>query len=133
MVAVKVTLNGKDITNVPTDFSLYEDGQLEVGFTKTPARIAGTVTDADGEPVSAPWIIVNAAEPALCCSTGRPRLRLHRVTHREGSRWRGHPATMSFVLFLKTPSVPWPTRGDSYTGSPLEECPWKWRSGKSHV
>jgi hypothetical protein len=61
----KVTLNGKDITNVPTDFSLHEDGQLEVGFTKTPARIVGTVTDADGEPVAAPWIIVNAAEPAL--------------------------------------------------------------------
>lgn len=61
----KVTLNGKDITNVPTDFSLHEDGQLEVAFTKTPARIAGTVTDADGEPVAAPWIIVNAAEPAL--------------------------------------------------------------------
>lgn len=61
----KVTLNGKDITNAPTDFSLHEGGQLEVGFTKTPARIAGTVTDVDGEPVAAPWIIVNAAEPAL--------------------------------------------------------------------
>jgi hypothetical protein len=61
----KVTLNGKDITNVPTDFSLHEDGQLEVAFTKTPARIAGTVTDADGEPVAAAWIIVNAAEPGL--------------------------------------------------------------------
>jgi hypothetical protein len=61
----KVTLNGKDITNVPTDFSLHEDGQLEVAFTKTPARIAGTVTDADGEPVAAAWIIVNAAEPPL--------------------------------------------------------------------
>ncbi len=61
----KVTLDGVDITNVPTDFSKHEDGQLEVVVTQTPARIVGTVTDAEGRPVNAPWIVVNAAERAL--------------------------------------------------------------------
>jgi hypothetical protein len=61
----KVTLDGVDITNVPTDFSKHEGGRLEVGFTQKPARIFGTVTDANGSPVRTPWIIVNAAERAL--------------------------------------------------------------------
>ena len=60
-----VTLDGVDITNVPTDFSKHEGGRLEVGFTQTPARITGTVTDAEGLPIPAPWIIVNATGPAL--------------------------------------------------------------------
>jgi hypothetical protein len=61
----KVTLDGVDITNVPTDFSMHEGGRLEVMFTQTPARIVGTVTDAKGLPIRAPWIVVNAAERAL--------------------------------------------------------------------
>ena len=50
----QVILNGVDITNVPTDFSAHENGRLEVFFTQHPARIAGTVIDADGQPVRAP-------------------------------------------------------------------------------
>jgi hypothetical protein len=61
----KVTLDGVDITNVPTDFSRHEGGQLEVALTQTPARIVGSVTDAEGRPVRAPWIVVNASERAL--------------------------------------------------------------------
>jgi hypothetical protein len=61
----RVVLDGKDITNVPTDFSAHENGHLEVTFTQHPARIAGTVTDAEGQPVRAPWILVWAADPKL--------------------------------------------------------------------
>ncbi len=60
-----VTLDGVDITNVPTDFSEHENGRLEVVFTQHPARIRGTVTDRPGHPVRAPWILVAAADPAL--------------------------------------------------------------------
>ena len=61
----RVILDGVDITNVPTDFSAHEDGQLEVVFTQHPARIAGTVTDVHGQPVRAPWILVSAEDRAL--------------------------------------------------------------------
>jgi hypothetical protein len=61
----KVTLDGVDITNVPTDFSMHEGGRLEVAFTQKPARIVGTVTDAQGLPVRTPWIVVNATDRAL--------------------------------------------------------------------
>jgi hypothetical protein len=59
-----VILDGRDITNVPTDFSEHETGQLEIVFTQHPARISGTVTDAQGQPVRAPWIMVTAADRA---------------------------------------------------------------------
>ncbi len=61
----QVILDGVDITNVPTDFSAHENGRLEVFFTQHPARIAGTVIDADGQPVRAPWILVASADRAL--------------------------------------------------------------------
>ena len=61
----RVVLDGVDVTNVPTDFSGHENGKLEVVFTQHPARIAGTVTDAQGQPVRAPWIVVSAADRAL--------------------------------------------------------------------
>jgi hypothetical protein len=61
----QVILDGKDITNVPTDFSAHENGKLEVVFTQHPARIAGVVTDAQGQPVRAPWVVVVAADRSL--------------------------------------------------------------------
>jgi hypothetical protein len=61
----RVTLDGVDITNVPTDFSEHPDAQLEVVFTQRPARIAGTVTDTQGKPIRAPWILVSAADRTL--------------------------------------------------------------------
>lgn len=61
----RVMLDGVDVTNVPTDFSEHEDGKLEVVFTDHPARIAGTVTDARGAPVWAPWIVAMSADRAL--------------------------------------------------------------------
>jgi hypothetical protein len=60
-----VILDGVDVTNVPTDFSAHENGQLEIVFTQHPARIAGTVIDEGGQPVRAPWILVWAADRKL--------------------------------------------------------------------
>jgi hypothetical protein len=57
-------LDGKDITNVPTDFSDHENGQLEVYFTQHPSRISGIVILPDGQPVRAPWILVSSADHA---------------------------------------------------------------------
>jgi len=61
----QVMLDGVDITNVPTDFSAHANARLEVVFSDHPPRIRGTVTDASGQPVRAPWILAAAAEPAL--------------------------------------------------------------------
>ncbi|MCX6539253.1 MAG: hypothetical protein NT151_10035 [Acidobacteria bacterium] len=58
----RVLLDGVDITDVPTDFSTHENGQLEVLFTQHPARFAGTVTDRQGQPARKAWILVFAAE-----------------------------------------------------------------------
>jgi hypothetical protein len=61
--ASRVTLDGVDVTNVPTDFSEHGNGQLEVVFTQRPARLSGTVVDSQGRPVRAPWILIAAADP----------------------------------------------------------------------
>ena len=61
----RVLLDGVDITNVPTDFSEHETGRLEVVFTQRPTRLRGTVADADGAPVRAPWIVVASANKSL--------------------------------------------------------------------
>jgi hypothetical protein len=61
----RVVLNGVDVTNVPTDFSEHDGGELEVVFTQHPARIEGTVTDNQGQAVQAPWILVSSADKTL--------------------------------------------------------------------
>jgi hypothetical protein len=61
----RVLLNGRDITNVPTDFSAHENGQLEVVFTQHPAGLTGTVRNPQGEIASAPWIVVTSADRSL--------------------------------------------------------------------
>jgi len=60
-----VSLDGRDITNVPTDFSEIQSGQLEVVFTQHPAEIAGGVVDVFGQPVRTPWILVNSTNRTL--------------------------------------------------------------------
>jgi hypothetical protein len=60
----KVLLDGRDVTNVPTDFSEHPDGQLEVFFTQHPASITGTVTDAVGHPARMPWVTVTGTDRA---------------------------------------------------------------------
>jgi hypothetical protein len=60
----RVVLDGRDVTNVPTDFSAHPHGQLEVVFTQHPARLTGTVTDAAGQPVPTPWVLVAGRDPA---------------------------------------------------------------------
>lgn len=58
-------LDGVDITNVPTDFSTHEQGQLEVFFTQHPARLSGTVTDGHGQPVPNAWVLRFSADRGL--------------------------------------------------------------------
>ena len=50
---------------MPTDFSEHENGRLEVVFARRSPRLRGTVTDADGAPVRAPWIVVASANKSL--------------------------------------------------------------------
>ena len=60
----RVILDGMDITNVPTDFSEHENGELVVVFTQHPARIEGIGTDGDGQPVEGAWVMAVPAERA---------------------------------------------------------------------
>jgi hypothetical protein len=60
----RVMLNGQDVTNVPTDFSRYPDGRLEIVFTQHPARITGTVVDDRGRPLARPWITAIGTDAA---------------------------------------------------------------------
>ena len=64
----RVLLDGKDVTNIPTDFSQHEGSRLEVFFTQHPARLAGTVADVGGQPIPDAWIIACAADGAPCAS-----------------------------------------------------------------
>ena len=58
----RVLLDGKDVTNVPTDFSQHPDAQLEVVFTQYPARLAGIVTNAEGREVDGAWVMVTGSD-----------------------------------------------------------------------
>jgi hypothetical protein len=58
-----VFLDGRDITNVPTDFSRLEDATLEVTFTQHPSRIQGMVVHPDGRPAVGAWVFVAAPDP----------------------------------------------------------------------
>jgi hypothetical protein len=60
----RVLLDGRDVTNVPTDFSEHPDARLEVVFTQRPARIVGLVTDSDGRPVPQAWVAAIGTDPA---------------------------------------------------------------------
>jgi hypothetical protein len=61
----RVLLDGRDITNVPTDFSAHQNGRLEVVFTQHLTDLTGMVRDAKGEVVAAPWIVVTSADRSL--------------------------------------------------------------------
>jgi hypothetical protein len=60
-----VLLDGVDVTNIPTDFSAKPNAKLEVTFTQHPARIAGRVTTATGQPAPGAWVVVFGADPTL--------------------------------------------------------------------
>jgi hypothetical protein len=60
-----VRLDGRDITNVPTEFSEHPNSRLEIVFTQRPARITGVVTIAGGQAARAPWIFTSSADASL--------------------------------------------------------------------
>jgi hypothetical protein len=76
----RVLLDGRDVTNVPTDFSEHPNARLEVVLTQRPARIVGLVTDADGRPVPQASI----ASTRYRAAPGRPTKR--RARSCRGSR-----------------------------------------------
>jgi hypothetical protein len=60
-----VLLDGRDITDVPTDFSKTE-GELEVVFTQRPIGVFGIVTEeATGLPAENASVVVFSADPSL--------------------------------------------------------------------
>ena len=61
----EVLLDGVDITDVPTDFSMKLGAKLEVVFTQHPARIEGTVTTDGVTPAAGAWVLLLSANPAL--------------------------------------------------------------------
>lgn len=60
-----VLLDGRDITNVPTDFEQHSDGKIELVLTDHPAGVEGLVFDETGLPVEGATVVVFGADPDL--------------------------------------------------------------------
>lgn len=60
-----VLLDGRDITNVPTDFSARQSPEIEVVSTQRPSSVWGIVMDEAGLPSEAATIVVFSADSAL--------------------------------------------------------------------
>lgn len=61
---LRILLDGRDVTNVPVDYSRHGGARLEVVLTQHPARITGTVVDHRGRPVPRAWITVTGTDAA---------------------------------------------------------------------
>ena len=59
----RVLLDGRDITDVPTDFSEHESSNLEVVITERPPRLVGMVTYGAGQPAPGVLVVMFAADP----------------------------------------------------------------------
>ena len=72
--AVKqVLLNGKDITDVPTEFSAAHSGRVQVVFTSRSPMLDGTVLDESGQPVRATVLVFSVDEEAWTANSSRVR------------------------------------------------------------
>jgi hypothetical protein len=60
-----VLLDGRDITDVPTDFAQHPDGKVEFVFTQHPAGVEGLVIDESGQFADGATVVVFAADPKL--------------------------------------------------------------------
>jgi hypothetical protein len=60
----RVSLDGKDVTDVPLDFRTKDVEGLEALLTRRGATVSGNVTDAEGAPVWEYAVIVFAEEPS---------------------------------------------------------------------
>ena len=61
---LRVLLDGRDVTNVPVDYSAHEGSDLAFVLTEHPARMTGTVVDHQGRPVPGAWITVTGTDAA---------------------------------------------------------------------
>lgn len=60
-----VLLDGKDVTNVPTDFAEHQGGDLEVVFTQRSSGLYGRARDGSGAPVPGAYVIAVSPDPSL--------------------------------------------------------------------
>ena len=68
-----VLLNGKDITDVPTEFSAAHSGRVQVVFTSRAPSLEGTVVDESGQPARATVLVFSADEEAWTSNSSRIR------------------------------------------------------------
>lgn len=59
----RVLLDGRDITDVPTDFSEHEGSDLEIVITARPPRVSGLVTRGPGSPARGVHVVMFSADP----------------------------------------------------------------------
>lgn len=59
----RVLLDGRDITDIPTDFSEHEGSDIEVVITDQPARVVGTVMHGPGRPARGAQVVMFSADP----------------------------------------------------------------------
>lgn len=60
----RVLLDGRDITDIPTDFSEHEGSDLEVVITDQPPRLVGMVNHGPGSPARGVTVVMFSADPA---------------------------------------------------------------------
>ena len=68
-----VLLNGKDITDVPTEFSAAHSGRVQVVFTSRAPSLEGTVLDESGQPARATVLVFSVDEEAWTANSSRIR------------------------------------------------------------
>lgn len=68
-----VLLNGKDITDVPTEFSAAHSGRVQVVFTSRAPSLEGTVVDDSGQPARATILVFSVDEETWTANSSRIR------------------------------------------------------------
>jgi hypothetical protein len=95
----RVLLDGRDITDVPTDFSAV-NGRLEVWLTEHPSTLAGRVADTRGAPVSGAWVLASSDDPAQRHAWS---LKSHVVQTDEHGVFRFHVLPGRYLLRARPP------------------------------
>jgi len=85
-----VLLDGKDITNVPTDFAEHQGGDLEVIFTQRCSAITGRARDGSGAPVPGAYVIAMSTDSSLQESWSSTTMATQ--ADDEGRYWMNVPA-----------------------------------------
>jgi hypothetical protein len=68
-----VLLNGKDITDIPTEFSAAHSGRVQVVFTSRAPSLEGTVVNESGQPARATILVFSVDEETWTANSSRIR------------------------------------------------------------